>query len=85
MSALTAFARPFGNVIVLRGLPVFVSEWTESAVKAEQSLYKDVLKLAGVDPVKVAKCAIDEAKRKAVEAKKTPKPPIAAKTLRAPK
>jgi ParB family chromosome partitioning protein len=65
-------------------LDFFVSGWSESAVKAEQSLYKDVLKLAGVDPLKVAKQAIDEAKRKAVEAKKTPKPPIAAKTVRTP-
>jgi len=38
-----------------------------------------------VEYAKVANRAIDEAKRQALEAKKSPKPPIAAKTARTPK
>jgi ParB/RepB/Spo0J family partition protein len=64
---------------------LLVGDWRSSADKAQAETYRHVLKLAGVDHATVANRAIDEAKRKAVEAKKTPKPPIAAKTVRAPK
>jgi ParB/RepB/Spo0J family partition protein len=60
-------------------------DWVKTPDKAEQELYKHILKLAGVDYVKVANAAIDAHKRKAAEAKATEKPPIAAKTARAPK
>lgn len=53
--------------------------------KAEEDLYRYLLKLAGVDYAKVANRAIDEAKRNAAQSTDTPKPPIAAKTVRAPK
>ncbi|HEV7766390.1 MAG TPA: ParB/RepB/Spo0J family partition protein [Thermoanaerobaculia bacterium] len=56
-----------------------------SADKAQQELYRYVLKLAGVEYAKVANSAIDAAKRKATESKQTQKPPIAAKTVRLPK
>jgi len=62
---------------------LLIGDWQGSADKGEQELYRFVLKLAGVEYAKVANRAIDEAKRQAVEAKKTPKPPIAAKTARA--
>lgn len=62
-----------------------IGDWSTSADKVEQELYRHILKLAGVDPVKVAKRAIDEAKRQAEESKATPKPPIAARTARLPK
>lgn len=53
--------------------------------KAEEDLYRYLLKLAGVEYAKVANRAIDEAKRTAVPSKDGPKPPVAAKTVRAPK
>jgi hypothetical protein len=62
---------------------LLIGDWQGSADKGEQELYRFVLKLAGVEYAKVANRAIDEAKRQAVAAKKTPKPPIAAKTVRA--
>jgi ParB/RepB/Spo0J family partition protein len=58
-----------------------IGDWMHSADKAEAELYKHVLKLAGVDYVKVANTAIDEHKRKAAEAKATEKPSIAAKNV----
>jgi ParB/RepB/Spo0J family partition protein len=64
---------------------LLVGDWLHSADKAEAELYKYVLKLAGVDFVKVANAAIDAAKAAAAETKKIPKPPIAAHTVRAPK
>jgi hypothetical protein len=64
---------------------LLIGDWLHSADKAEAELYKHVLKLAGVDFVKVTNAAIDAAKAAAAEAKKTPKPPIAAHTIRAPK
>ncbi len=62
-----------------------IGDWFHSADKAEAELYKHVLKLVAVDFVKVANAAIDAAKAAAIEGKNTPKPPIAAKTVRAPK
>lgn len=62
-----------------------VGDMITSADKAQQELYRYVLKLAGVEYAKVANRAIDEAKRKANESKQTSKPPIAAKTVRAPR
>lgn len=56
-----------------------------SREKAEEDLYRYLLKLAGVEYAKVANRAIDDAKRKGVQAKDSPKPPVAAKTVRAPK
>lgn len=64
---------------------LLLGDWITTPDKAQQGLYKHALKLAGVEYAKVANRAIDEAKRKAVDAKKTPKPPIAAKTVRARK
>ncbi len=64
---------------------LLIGSWITTADKAERELYKEVLKLAGVDYARVANRAIDAAKKKAAEAKQTPKPPIAAKTVRAPK
>ncbi|HEY2091296.1 MAG TPA: ParB/RepB/Spo0J family partition protein [Thermoanaerobaculia bacterium] len=61
---------------------LLVGGWITTADKAERELYKEVLKLAGVDYARVANAAIDAAKEKAAEAKKTPKPPIAAKKVR---
>jgi len=58
-----------------------IGDWMHSADKAEAELYKHILKLTGVDYVKVANAAIDEHKRKAAEAKTADKPPIAAKTV----
>jgi ParB/RepB/Spo0J family partition protein len=58
-----------------------IGDWMHTADKAEQELYKHILKLAGVDCVKVANAAIDAHKRKTAEAKATDKPPIAAKTV----
>jgi hypothetical protein len=57
-------------------------DWLHTADKAQRELYKYLLKLAGVDFVKVANAAIDEAKRQAIEAKDMPKPPIAVKDKR---
>jgi ParB/RepB/Spo0J family partition protein len=64
---------------------LLIGDWNGSPDKAQAELYRQVLKLAGVDYARVANRAIDAAKQKALEAKKTPKPPIAAKTVRAPK
>jgi ParB/RepB/Spo0J family partition protein len=64
---------------------LLIGGWITTADKAERELYKEVLKLAGVDYARVANRAIDAAKKKAAEAKQTPKPPIAAKSVRAPK
>jgi ParB/RepB/Spo0J family partition protein len=61
---------------------LLAGSWIGTADKAQQEVYKFLLKLAGVNLATVANRAIDEAKRKAAEAKKTPKPPIAAKTVR---
>jgi ParB/RepB/Spo0J family partition protein len=58
--------------------------WIRTINKPEQELYRHVLKLAGVNYAKVTNAAIDAAKKKAAESKKTTKPPIAAKTVRAP-
>jgi ParB/RepB/Spo0J family partition protein len=62
-----------------------IGDLITSPDKAGQEMYRYVLKLAGVEYAKVANRAIDEAKRKAAESKQTSKPPIAAKTVRAPK
>lgn len=64
---------------------LLVGDWITTAEKAQRELYKEILKLAGVDYARVANAAIDAAKQKAADAKKTPKPPIAAKTVRARK
>jgi ParB/RepB/Spo0J family partition protein len=64
---------------------LMIGDLITSSNKAEQEMYRYVLKLAGVDYAKVANRAIDEAKRNAGESKQTSKPPIAAKTVRAPK
>lgn len=66
-------------------LDLLIGDWVTTPDKAQQELYKQVLRLAGVDYAKVANRAIDEAKKKAAAAKQTPKLPIAAKTVRAPK
>jgi ParB/RepB/Spo0J family partition protein len=64
---------------------LLVGDWIATANKAQQELYRYVLKLAGVEYAKVANRAIDEAKRQAVNGKQTSKPPIAAKVVRVPK
>jgi len=64
---------------------LLIGDWIRSINKPEQELYRHVLKLAGVNFVKVANGAIDAAKKKATESKQTTKPAIAAKTVRAPK
>jgi hypothetical protein len=64
---------------------LLIGDWISTPEKARQDIYRHVLKLAGVNSVKVANGAIDAAKRKAVESKQTAKPPIAAKTVRTPK
>jgi ParB/RepB/Spo0J family partition protein len=64
---------------------LLIGDWIRTADKAEQELYRHALKLAGVNYAKVANGAIDAAKKKAAESKQTTKPPIAAKTVRAPK
>ena len=61
---------------------LLVGDFASTADKAQQDLYKHVLKLAGLDVARVANAAIDQAKRHAVESKKTPVPPIAAKTAK---
>lgn len=61
---------------------LLIGGWIASPNKAERELFRYVLKLAGVDYAKVANRAVDEAKRRAIEAKDTPKPPIAAKVVR---
>lgn len=64
---------------------LLIGGWIRTASKAEQELYRHVLKLAGVNFVKVANAAIDAAKKKAAESKQSAKPPIAAKTVRVSK
>jgi ParB/RepB/Spo0J family partition protein len=64
-------------------IDLLAGDWFHSADKAEAEVYKHLLKLAGVDYVRVANAAIDAAKKAAVEAKQTSKPAIAAKTARA--
>jgi hypothetical protein len=64
---------------------LLIGDWITTADKAEQELYRHVLKLAGVNFVKVANAAVDAAKKKASESKQTSKTPIAAKTVQAPK
>ena len=49
---------------------LLVGDWSHAADKAQQELYKHALKLAGVDFVKVANAAIDEARRLAAQQKK---------------
>jgi len=66
-------------------LDLLAGDWIAMPDKTQQELYKQMLRLTGVDYAKVANRAIDEAKKKAAEAKQTPKPPIAAKTVRAQK
>lgn len=61
---------------------LLVGDWFHAADKAEAELYRQLLKLASIDYARVANAAIDEAKRKAVDSKRAPKPPIAAKTVR---
>ncbi|HWW61972.1 MAG TPA: ParB/RepB/Spo0J family partition protein [Thermoanaerobaculia bacterium] len=61
---------------------LLIGDWGATADKAQQELYRHVLKLAGVEYARVANRAIDEAKRKAVAAKPATKPPIAAKAVR---
>jgi len=58
---------------------LLVGDWHATADKAQQELYKHVLKLAGVDYARVANAAIDAAKRQAVEPKSASTTPIAAK------
>jgi ParB/RepB/Spo0J family partition protein len=60
-------------------------DWMGSADKAEAEMHRHLLKLGGVNAATVANRAIDAAKKKAAEAKQTPKPPIAAKSVRVPK
>ena len=66
---------------------LLAGDWFASAEKAQAEIGKHLLRLAGVDYAAVANRAIDEAKKKALEAKgkNAPKPPIAAKSARAPK
>jgi ParB/RepB/Spo0J family partition protein len=64
---------------------LLIGDWFRTINKQEQELYRHVLKLAGVNFVKVANAAIDAAKKKATESKQTSKPAIAAKTVRSPK
>ena len=64
---------------------LLLGDWITTADKGEQELYRYVLKLAGVEYAKVANRAIDEAKRKAVQSKDTPRVPITTKTVRARK
>ena len=64
---------------------LLIGDWITTADKAERELYRHVLKLAGVNFVKVANAAIDAAKKKAAEPKQASKTPIAANTVRAPK
>lgn len=64
---------------------LLAGDWSQSADKAKAEMHRHLLKLAQIDRAKVANAAIDEAKRKAAEAKSTPKPPMAAKVVRAPK
>ena len=66
-------------------LDLLIGGWMTTADKTEREMYKEVLKLAGVDYARVANAAIDAAKKIAAEAKQTPKPPIAAKTVRLPR
>jgi ParB/RepB/Spo0J family partition protein len=56
---------------------LLVGGWIATADKAQQEIFKFVLKLAQVDYAKVANRAIDEAKRKAIDTKPAVKPPIA--------
>ncbi|MDQ3279893.1 MAG: ParB/RepB/Spo0J family partition protein [Acidobacteriota bacterium] len=62
---------------------LLAGDWITSADKGEKDLYAYLLKLAGVDYARVANRAIDEAKRKSIEAKETARPPIAAKPITA--
>jgi len=66
-------------------IDLLMGDWITTADKAEQEFYRHVLKLAGVNFVKVANAAVDAAKKKAAESKQIAKPPIAAHTTRAPK
>ena len=66
-------------------IDLLIGDWITTADKAEQELYRHVLKLAGVNFVKVASAAVDAAKKKASVSKQTSKTPIAAKTVQAPK
>src|SRR6202171_4174374 len=58
---------------------LLVGDWHATADKAQQEIYKHVLKLAGVDYARVANAAIDAAKRQAVQPKSASTTPIAAK------
>jgi ParB/RepB/Spo0J family partition protein len=66
-------------------IDLLIGDWIRTINKAEQNFYRHVLKLAGVNFVKVANAAVDAAKKKAAESKQTSKPAIAAKTVRSPK
>lgn len=61
---------------------LLIGDWFTSPDKAEQTLYKHVLKLAGVDYARVANAAIDQAKQSAADVKQSKRSPIAAKTSR---
>jgi hypothetical protein len=64
---------------------LLIGDWIRTINKPEQEFYRHVLKLAGVNFVKVANGAIDAAKKKAAESNQASKTPIAANTVRAPK
>jgi len=64
---------------------LLIGDWIRTINKPERELYRHVLKLAGVNFVKVANAAVEAAKKKAAESKQTLKPAIAAKTVRSPK
>jgi ParB/RepB/Spo0J family partition protein len=64
---------------------LLIGDWIHTSNEPEQEFYRHVLKLAGVNFVKVANAAVDAAKKKAAESKQTTKPPIAANTVRSPK
>ena len=61
---------------------LLVGDFASTADKGQRELYKQVVKLAGVDIARVVNAAIDAAKAAAIQAKNAPKPPIAAKTAK---
>jgi ParB/RepB/Spo0J family partition protein len=61
---------------------LLMGDWITTQEKPLREFYRHVLKLANIDYAKVANKAIDHAKRDAIRAKDTPKPPIAAKVVR---
>ncbi len=65
-------------------IDLMIGDWLPNVDKAQQELYRYVLKLAGVNYATVANRAIDEAKRDAAKPQTSSTPAVAAKPVQAP-